>query len=176
MHHWFAYIFASEPTLLAAHAHALAKQVHKHYLPYLEHFEPDSDADAVDQPAKFTLIRRRTIKAMFNAAAQRLKGATDSDHFAMLCFTCLARPLLAARFSEHATEHPPSLYFTTTAGATLNRKHPDHPDAGHPYKSQLQYQEGGSANGTGEQAAGGRVIVTSEYASTSVVIMKDPTL
>jgi hypothetical protein len=31
---------------LAARADALAKQVHGQYLPYLEHFEPDVDADA----------------------------------------------------------------------------------------------------------------------------------
>ncbi|KAJ7797895.1 hypothetical protein B0H14DRAFT_2389214, partial [Mycena olivaceomarginata] len=42
---------------------------------------------------------------------------------------------------------PPSLYFSTTAGVTLNRKHPGHPDAGHPHKIQLQNQEGGSGNG-----------------------------
>ena len=31
---------------------------------------------------------------------------------------------------NHATENPPSLYYSTTAGVTLNRKFPDHPDAG----------------------------------------------
>lgn len=38
--------------------------------------------------------------------------------------------LLAIRFRNHATEHPPSLYYSTKAGVTLNRKYPDHPDAG----------------------------------------------
>lgn len=36
--------------------------------------------------------------------------------------------LLAARFRNHPTEHPPSLYFSTTAGVRLNRKFPGHPD------------------------------------------------
>ncbi|KZT67090.1 N-terminal nucleophile aminohydrolase [Daedalea quercina L-15889] len=38
--------------------------------------------------------------------------------------------LLAIRFRNHATEHPPSLYYSTKAGVTLNRKYPDHPDEG----------------------------------------------
>ncbi|KAF2433375.1 N-terminal nucleophile aminohydrolase [Tothia fuscella] len=33
--------------------------------------------------------------------------------------------LLCIRFRNHATEQPPSLYYSTTAGVTLNRKYPD---------------------------------------------------
>lgn len=36
--------------------------------------------------------------------------------------------LVAMRFRNHATEQPPSLYYSTTAGITMNRKYPDHPD------------------------------------------------
>jgi len=36
--------------------------------------------------------------------------------------------LLCIRFRNHPTEHPPSLYFSTKAGVTLNRKYPGHPD------------------------------------------------
>ncbi|TKA70548.1 hypothetical protein B0A49_07629 [Cryomyces minteri] len=38
--------------------------------------------------------------------------------------------LVAYRFRNHKTEQPPSLYYSTTAGVTLNRKYPDHPDEG----------------------------------------------
>lgn len=38
------------------------------------------------------------------------------------------RQLVALRFRNHATEQPPSLYYSTSAGVTLNRKYPDHPD------------------------------------------------
>ena len=33
--------------------------------------------------------------------------------------------LVCARFRNHATEQPPSLYYSTKAGVTLNRKYPD---------------------------------------------------
>jgi len=36
--------------------------------------------------------------------------------------------MVAYRFRNHANEQPPSLYHSTTAGITLNRKYPDHPD------------------------------------------------
>jgi len=36
--------------------------------------------------------------------------------------------LLAIRFRNSPTEHPPSLYFSTKAGIKLNRKFPGHPD------------------------------------------------
>jgi glutamine amidotransferase len=40
------------------------------------------------------------------------------------------RHLIAFRIRNHPTEQPPSLYYSTTAGQTLNRKYPDHPDGG----------------------------------------------
>ena len=40
------------------------------------------------------------------------------------------RRLVAYRFRNHATEDPPSLYYSTTAGTTLNRKYPGHPNGG----------------------------------------------
>ncbi|KAJ3150240.1 hypothetical protein HDU89_003329 [Geranomyces variabilis] len=36
--------------------------------------------------------------------------------------------ILAQRFSSHSNREPPSLYYSTVAGVTLNRKFPDHPD------------------------------------------------
>lgn len=36
--------------------------------------------------------------------------------------------MVAYRFRNHVEEQPPSLYYSTTAGVTLNRKYPDHPD------------------------------------------------
>lgn len=36
--------------------------------------------------------------------------------------------LVAFRCRNHAIEQPPSLYYSTKAGVTMNRKYPDHPD------------------------------------------------
>jgi glutamine amidotransferase len=40
------------------------------------------------------------------------------------------KQLVAMRCRNHTTEQPPSLYYSTSAGVTLNRKYPDHPDEG----------------------------------------------
>ena len=36
--------------------------------------------------------------------------------------------IVAFRFRNHKSDQPPSLYYSTSAGVTLNRKYPDHPD------------------------------------------------
>ena len=36
--------------------------------------------------------------------------------------------MVAIRFRDHETQQPPSLYLSTTAGITLNRQFPKHPD------------------------------------------------
>ena len=36
--------------------------------------------------------------------------------------------LVAIRFHNHISEQPPSLYYSSTAGVTLNRKYPDNSD------------------------------------------------
>ena len=41
---------------------------------------------------------------------------------------CDGERLIAFRVRNHAVEQPPSLYYSTVAGTTLNSKYPDHPD------------------------------------------------
>ncbi|KZF20215.1 N-terminal nucleophile aminohydrolase [Xylona heveae TC161] len=43
----------------------------------------------------------------------------------------VAESLVACRFRNHKSEQPPSLYYSTTAGVTLNRKYPGDPDGQH---------------------------------------------
>ncbi len=61
-----------------------------------------------------------------------------------------AKGLVACRFRNHPTEQPPSLYYSNTAGVTLNRQYPDHPDGA---KGPHGKCHGKSANG--RQAAKG---------------------
>lgn len=61
--------------------------------------------------------------------------------------------LIACRFRNHIEEQPPSLYYSTKAGVTLNRKYPDHPDG----KKISNFE-----SRKGEQEHGEHVIVASE--------------
>jgi glutamine amidotransferase len=54
-------------------------------------------------------------------------GAKAEPNDLNICVTD-GRSLVACRYRNHATEQPPSLYYSTSAGVTLNRQFPDHPD------------------------------------------------
>ena len=58
--------------------------------------------------------------------------------------------LVACRFRNHATEQPPSLYHSTTAGVTLNRQYPDHPDG-----AKGPHGKGNGKSANGKEAAKG---------------------
>jgi len=63
--------------------------------------------------------------------------------------------LLAIRFRNHPTEHPPSLYLSTTAGVTLNRNYPGHPD--------------------GKEFDGGNAVKKSHEHGDHVIVASEPT-
>jgi glutamine amidotransferase len=73
------------------------------------------------------------LKALQHAAntvidlQQKALGIKAEPNDLNVCVTD-GKQLVAMRFRNHATEQPPSLYYSTSAGVTLNRKYPDHPD------------------------------------------------
>jgi glutamine amidotransferase len=73
--------------------------------------------------------------------------------------------MIAYRFRNHATQQPPSLYFSTKAGTTLNRKFPDHPD---------NVQVPGRVAAKAEEEHGRHIIIASEpstYKSSDWVLI-----
>ncbi|KAF2870528.1 nucleophile aminohydrolase [Massariosphaeria phaeospora] len=56
-------------------------------------------------------------------------GATRTPNSLNFCATDGAS-MVAVRFRNHATQQPPSLYWSEFAGRTLNGKFPGHPDSG----------------------------------------------
>lgn len=60
---------------------------------------------------------------------QKLKcGHAQKPNSLNFCATD-GRKMVAIRFRNHATQQPPSLYWSEFAGRTLNMKYPGHPDA-----------------------------------------------
>lgn len=64
------------------------------------------------------------------------------------------RKMVAIRFRNHTTEQPPSLYWSETAGRTLNTKYPGHPDSGELLNEQAIWGE--------DQGIGKHTIIASE--------------
>lgn len=87
---------------------------------------------------KSTWEKSYPLKAMFAAMRktvtqilqlQQIKlGASNTPNSLNFCTTDGTK-LLAIRFRNHATQQPPSLYWSEFAGRTLNTKYPGHPDS-----------------------------------------------
>lgn len=65
-----------------------------------------------------------------NTIIELQKTALGDNHKPNDLNVCVTsgRNLVACRFRNHVMEQPPTLYWSKTAGVTLNRKFPDHPD------------------------------------------------
>ncbi|KAJ7865618.1 N-terminal nucleophile aminohydrolase [Mycena olivaceomarginata] len=118
----------------------LASRVDVHGPQVFEVQHPLEDVKAALEEAIATVIRLQ--REALAAAGGEVEFEPSSLNVAI---TDGAR-LLAIRFRNHATEHPPSLYLSTKAGATLNRKYPGHPDAEHPRNQEGSTTEGDSAH------------------------------
>lgn len=93
---------------------------------YFTHLGDDWDAEYSLQDMKRAL--ERAIKDVIELQ-EALPGATKpvAASSLNLCTTDGTK-LLAFRFRNSEEEQPPSLYYSTRAGVTLNRKYPGHPD------------------------------------------------
>ena len=91
---------------------------------FFTHLCPDDDWECDHTIAEFEAAMQQTIADLL---AFGKEVGTTKPHSLNFAVTDGTR-LLATRFSSQADHEPPTLYFSTTAGATLNRKYPDHPD------------------------------------------------
>ncbi|CCL99479.1 uncharacterized protein FIBRA_01497 [Fibroporia radiculosa] len=107
--------------------------------------QPLSDAKCAFEGA-ITRILEIQNQVMGRAGAQVEASSLN-------CVVTDGTQLLAIRFRNHSTEHPPSLYLSTRAGATLNRKYPGHPN---------HVEESGQGDLGDESEHGEHVIVASE--------------
>lgn len=69
---------------------------------------------------------QKTVVQILQLQHDRL-GASNTPNSLNFCTTDGTK-LLAIRFRNHATQQPPSLYWSETAGRALNTKFPGHPD------------------------------------------------
>ena len=59
---------------------------------------------------------------------QKVLGAENTEANSLNVACTDGEQMVAFRYRNHKTEQPPSLYWSNTAGITLNRKYPDHPN------------------------------------------------
>ncbi|EGP84984.1 uncharacterized protein MYCGRDRAFT_46265 [Zymoseptoria tritici IPO323] len=98
------------------------------------------------------------VEAMHRAVAtivglqHKILGDSKKPNSLNLCATDGSK-LVAYRFRNHRTSQPPSLYYSTKAGMTLNRKYPDNADG---------VEHAGRQIGIPEELHGSHLIVASE--------------
>lgn len=128
--------------------------------------------EAYHTPKEIVAALEKTIAAIIDIQTSLLGDAAQPNDLNMAITD--GRSFVACRFRNHATEQPPSMYYSTSAGVTLNRQFPDHPDgAKGPHgsgkgksangKEALKDAEGHNPQATKDSKAhGSHVIVASE--------------
>lgn len=90
----------------------------------------DSDSESGDAAFEKTYPVETMQRALRSAISllitlqQQILGPARTPNSLNICVTD-GVSLVAYRFRNHAVEQPPSLYYSTSAGPTLNRKYPD---------------------------------------------------
>ncbi len=94
---------------------------------FFTHLGNDWDSVVSIEKLKKTMIN--TLQDILALIQESVKGNDEILPHSSLNFAVTnGCQLLAVRFSSTDEFEPPSLYYSTTAGPTLNRKFPDHPD------------------------------------------------
>lgn len=98
------------------------------YVSYLTNFGDSSRFEREYSSEEMVSAMQATVEAILDLQHAML-GPKARPNSLNLCATDGVK-MIAYRFRNHATQEPPSLYYSTKAGTTLNRKYPDHPDGG----------------------------------------------
>jgi glutamine amidotransferase len=96
---------------------------------YMTNLTNHGDKSTWDKPyplkVMFAALRKTVIQIL--TLQHKILGNGNTPNSLNFCTTDGTK-LLAIRFRNHATQQPPSLYWSEFAGRTLNTKYPGHPD------------------------------------------------
>ncbi|KUJ07296.1 N-terminal nucleophile aminohydrolase, partial [Mollisia scopiformis] len=100
--------------------------------PDLKQAQPTADDEKIPKawglyhtPTEIQSALERTISTIIKIQQENFGQAAEPNDLNIAVTD--GRSFVACRVRNHPTEQPPSLYYSTTAGATLNRQFPDHP-------------------------------------------------
>ncbi|WPG98341.1 Hypothetical protein R9X50_00113000 [Acrodontium crateriforme] len=121
---------------------------------YMTYLSEDGDVSSFENEYSVERMANALNKAVSVVieAQKRILGNTARPNSLNLCVTDGIK-LVAYRFRNHATQEPPSLYYSTKAGTTLNRKYRDTADG---------IDSPDRFSGLSEEAHGNHLIVASE--------------
>ncbi|KAK3679915.1 hypothetical protein LTR78_000292 [Recurvomyces mirabilis] len=94
---------------------------------YMTYLTSSGDSNSFLKPytlEQMATAMHKTVSTIITTQLRLLGRSKAAPNSLNLCATD-GQKLIAYRFRNHATEQPPSLYYSTKAGTTLNRKYPD---------------------------------------------------
>lgn len=97
------------------------------YMTYLTNSADESSFQKEFSVREMAAAMHNAVATVINLQRTMIGDKKRQPDSLNLCATDGVK-LVAYRFRNHATSQPPSLYYSTKAGVTLNRKYPDHPD------------------------------------------------
>lgn len=121
------------------------------YMTYLTNRGDASSFEKQYTPTEMAEAMHKTV-ATIVGLQQIILGDKKKPNSLNLCATD-GISLVAYRFRNHRTSQPPSLYYSTKAGTTLNRKYPDNPDGNNAPRREV---------GVPEEKHGRHLIIASE--------------
>lgn len=93
---------------------------------YLTSSGDASTFENIYSPQEMTAALHKAVATIIGLQ-HKILGSAKRANSLNLCATDGVH-LIAYRFRNHKTSQPPSLYYSTKAGVTLNRKYPDNAD------------------------------------------------
>ena len=96
------------------------------YMTYLVDGKGKAGWDIQYPTSRMAKALQRTVSTIIEL--QREKLGDTAQPSSLNVATTDGSKLVTFRFRNHEVDQPPSLYYSTVAGVTLNRKYPDHPD------------------------------------------------
>lgn len=95
-------------------------------------------------PVKEMMAALTTAIKMVIRLQQQVLGIQNAEANSLNVACTDGEQMIGFRVRNHKTEQPPSLYWSNTAGVTLNRKYPDHPNGADNPNAYKQPEEHGT--------------------------------
>jgi glutamine amidotransferase len=112
------------------------------YMTYLTNGKGRESWEDVYPSAEMKQALERAVAKVIELQQVQLGDARQPNDLNLA--TSDGQQLFCCRFRNHATEQPPSLYYSTSAGVTLNRKYPDGADGAKPDDATKDPEEHGA--------------------------------
>lgn len=118
------------------------------YMTYLSKHAKPSHSDRASWELTYAVSSmaqalEQTFTTIINLQHKLLGGPNNVEANSLNVAVTDGEQLVAFRFRNHEIEQPPSLYYSQSAGVTLNRKYPDHPNGEENTKAYKKPEEHG---------------------------------